>query len=253
MKHACEPRLLARHTALAAFAALALVLVAGFAAAQWIPNGDARAMLRDWPNLGRYRDENARLPPPAPGERRVVFLGDSITDGWGRQAGTFFPGKPYLNRGIGGQTTPQMLLRMREDVVALKPAAMVLLAGTNDIAGNTGPLSLEQIEGNLASIAELAQAHGIRLVLATLLPITDAHGPQTGQRPPEKIRALNAWIRDYCRAGHCTVLDYASALAGKDGLLRPELSEDGLHPNAAGYALMQPLAQAAIERALDAR
>lgn len=221
---------------------LAIALCAGPVAAADPP--------QDWPDLSRYQAENVALPAPPAGQGRVVFLGDSITDGWGRGAGEFFPGKPYVNRGVSGQTTPQMLLRLRQDVIALEPGALVLLAGTNDIAGNTGPMTLAQIEGNLASIAELARAHGIRLVLATLLPVNDVHEPQTGRRPPEKIRALNAWIRDYCRAGHCTLLDYFPALAGKDGLLRPELSDDGLHPNAAGYAVMAPLAQAAIDRAL---
>lgn len=229
---------------------LALALATGPAHAQFVPDNNVRALLNDWPGLARYRDDNARLPAPRPGERRVVFLGDSITDSWGRGAGEFFPGKPYVNRGISGQTTPQMLLRLRADVVALKPAAMVLLAGTNDIAGNTGPMTLEQIEANLASIAELARAHDIRVVMATVLPVTDAHGPQTGHRPPAMIRALNDWIRGYCGGGHCTLLDYHAAMVGDDGLLRPGLSDDGLHPNARGYAAMQPLAQAAIERAL---
>lgn len=235
--------------------ALGLLLMAAAwpacdAQAQYVPGGDVQAHLLDWARLGRYRDENARLPPPAAGERRVVFLGDSITDDWGRKAGAFFPGQPCVNRGIGGQTTPQMLLRMRQDVIDLRPAAMVLLAGTNDLSGNTGPASLAQIQGNIASIAELARAHRIRLVLSTLLPVTDAHGEQTRRRPPAQIRALNAWIRSYCAAGHCELLDLHAAMAGDDGLLRPELTGDGLHPNAAGYAVMEPLAQAAIARAL---
>lgn len=230
-----------------------VVLMAGLprpALAQYVPGGDVQAYLRDWPRLTRYRQENATLPPPAAGEQRVVFLGDSITDDWGRKGGTFFPGKPYVNRGIGGQTTPQMLLRMRDDVIALEPAVLVLLAGTNDISENTGPITLQQVEGNIESITELASVHGIRVVLSTLLPVTDAHGEQTRRRPPEKIRELNAWIRGHCAAGHCTLLDYAPAMAGDDGLLRPELSNDGLHPNDAGYAVMEPLAQAAIEQAL---
>lgn len=230
-----------------------VVLMAGLprpALAQYVPGGDVQAYLRDWPRLARYRQENATLPPPAAGEQRVVFLGDSITDDWGRKGGTFFPGKPYVNRGIGGQTTPQMLLRMRDDVIALEPAVLVLLAGTNDISENTGPITLQQVEGNIESITELASVHGIRVVLSTLLPVTDAHGEQTRRRPPEKIRELNAWIRGHCAAGHCTLLDYAPAMAGDDGLLRPELSNDGLHPNEAGYAVMEPLAQAAIEQAL---
>ncbi len=224
--------------------ALALALCAGTAGAADPP--------QDWPNLARYQAENAALPAPKAGERRVVFLGDSITDAWGRGVGEFFPGKPYVNRGISGQTTPQMLLRLRQDVIALKPAALVLLAGTNDIAGNTGPMTLEQIEDNLASIAELARVHGIALVLATVLPVHDANGTVTDRRPPAKIAALNDWIRGYCAAGHCTLLDYHAAMAGADGLLKPDLSDDGLHPNAAGYAVMAPLAQAAIDQALDA-
>ena len=220
--------------------------------AQYVPRGDVQAHLRDWPQLNRYRAENAQLPPPSSDDPRVVFLGDSITDDWGRKGGKFFPGKPYVNRGIGGQTTPQMLLRMRDDVIALKPAALVLLAGTNDISENTGPITLQQIQGNIASIVELAGVHGVRVVLSTVLPVTDAHGEQTRRRPPDKIRELNAWIRGYCAAGHCTLLDYVPAMSGPDGLLRADLSNDGLHPNDAGYALMEPLAQAAIERALSA-
>ena len=231
-------------------AGLAMLLAAFPASAQFVPDNDVPALLRDWAGLARYRDDNAALPAPKAGEHRVVFLGDSITDSWGRGIGEFFPGEPYVNRGISGQTTPQMLLRLRQDVIALKPAAVVVLAGTNDIAGNTGPMTLQQIEGNLASITELAHAHGIEVVMATLLPVTDAHAPQTGSRPPSKIAALNAWIRDYCKAGHCTLLDYHAAAAGTDGALRPELSDDGLHPNARGYALMAPLAEAAIARAL---
>ncbi len=154
--------------------------------------------LQDWANLSRYREDNAKLSPPAPGEDRVVFMGDSITDAWGRTHGKFFPGKPYVNRGISGQTTPQMLIRFRPDVIALKPKAVLILAGTNDIAGNTGPETLEEIEGNLASMAQLAQANGIRVILASVMPVSDYIRPQTDRHPPEKIIALNGWIRDYC-------------------------------------------------------
>ena len=232
-----------------AAAGLVLLLAAFPALAQFVPDNDVPALLRDWAGLARYHDDNAALPSAKADERRVVFLGDSITDSWGRGIGAFFPGKPYLNRGISGQTTPQMLLRLRQDVIALEPAAVVVLAGTNDIAGNTGPMTLEQIEGNLASIAELAHVHGIAVVMATVLPVTDAHGPQTASRPPHRIAALNAWIRDYCETGRCTLLDYHAATVGTDGALRPELSDDGLHPNARGYAVMAPLAEAAIARA----
>src|SRR4030081_2720898 len=144
------------------------------------PSADAtevsrlRATLQDWPNLTRYRDENTALTPPAAGEDRVVFMGDSITDGWGRKYGKFFPGKPYVNRGISGQTTPQMLIRFRPDVIALRPKAVVILAGTNDIAGNTGPTTDEQIEGNLASMAELAAANGIKVVLSSITPVSES-------------------------------------------------------------------------------
>ncbi len=154
---------------------------------------------QDWANLGRYSSENSKLPPLAPGENRVVFMGDSITDAWGRSYGKFFPGKPYVNRGISGQTTPQMLIRFRPDVIDLKPKVVVILAGTNDIAGNTGPMTLEQIEGNLASMAQLAQANGIRLVLASVTPVCDCFTSQTVRRPPGKILELNQWIKEYCQ------------------------------------------------------
>src|SRR5258708_9264888 len=153
----------------------------------------AQKTLQDWPNLTRYRNDNAALAAPAAGEKRVVFMGDSITDGWGRSRGKFFPGKPYVNRGISGQTTPQMLIRFHPDVIALKPKAVVILAGTNDIAGNTGPMTLEDIEGNFTSMAELAKANGIRVVLSSVMPVCDYFKTQTDRRPPDKILALNAW------------------------------------------------------------
>ena len=207
-------------------------------------------ILSDWPNLGRYRDENAKLPPPGPNEKRVVFMGDSITDNWGRRYGKFFPGKPYVNRGIGGQTTPQMLLRFRPDVIGLAPKAVVILAGTNDIAGNTGSSTLEAIEDNLASMAELAKAHGIRVVLAAVMPVCDYIRPQTARRPPEKIRALNAWIRDYAAKNGLVYLDYYSAMLDDQQMLKKEITYDGLHPNDAGYELIGPLAEKAIAEAL---
>ncbi len=204
----------------------------------------------DWPNLARYHDENARLPPPAPGENRVVFMGDSITDGWGRQHGQFFPGKPYVNRGISGQTTPQMLIRFRPDVIALKPKVVVILAGTNDIAGNTGPMTLEAIEDNLVSMAELAQANNIRVVLSAVMPVCDYIKPQTARRPPEKIIALNAWMKDYAAKNNFVYLDYYSAMLDDKEMFRKELTFDGLHPNDAGYEVMGPLAEKAIAAAL---
>jgi lysophospholipase L1-like esterase len=218
----------------------------------------AEARLRDWPQLSRYRDANAKLGPPAKGERRVVFIGDSITDGW--KLADYFPGKPYINRGISGQTTPQMLIRFRPDVIALRPAVVVILAGTNDIAGNTGPTTLAAIEDNLASMAELARLHGIRVVLASLLPVSDyGHTrdgkpiKQTEHRPPDQIKSLNEWIKRYSvESGH-TYLDYFNAMVDDRGMLKSELSDDGLHPNAKGYAVMQPLAEAAINAALKKR
>ena len=226
------------------------------AALQAVVRNDAR--LRDWADLGRYRESNRSVGAPAPVEPRVVFMGDSITDSWQQpRFGGFFPGRPYIDRGISGQTTPQMLLRFRPDVVALAPKAVVILAGTNDIAGNTGPMTDEQIEGNLASIAELARANGIRVVLSSILPVSQSHvrpgdvnPPQTTRRPMARIRALNAWMKDYAAANGHVYLDYFTATTDAEGLLRAELSEDDLHPNAAGYAIMAPLAEAAIQAAL---
>ncbi len=217
--------------------------------------------LKDWPALARYREDNSKTAAPNKKEKRVVFLGDSITDSWDNPSnGGFFPGKPYINRGISGQTTPQMLIRFRPDVVALKPEVVVILAGTNDIAGNTGPMTLESIEDNLASIAELARAHGIRLVLSSVLPVSDyektADGQprnQTTRRPPEQIKALNEWMKKYAAEHKLTYLDYYSAMIDDKGFLRDELSNDGLHPNAQGYLVMNPLAEKAIAAALRRR
>lgn len=209
--------------------------------------------LLDWPQLARYRDENARLPAPAAGEQRVVFYGDSITDGWGRTEGTqFFPGQPYLNRGISGQTTAQMLLRFRQDVIDLKPVVVVILAGTNDIAGNTGLATPQMIQDNLRSMTELAQANGIAVVLASVLPVSD-YPWRPGVEPAGKVRRLNAWIADYAREHGAIYLDYHSAMSNRDGGLDPGLAADGVHPTPAGYAVMAPLALKAIERALALR
>lgn len=205
--------------------------------------------LQDWPQLARYREANAKLTPAAAGEARVVFMGDSITDGW--KLAEYFPGKPYVNRGISGQTTPQMLVRFRPDVLALKPRAVVILAGTNDIAGNTGPMTLEMIEDNYASMAELARAHGVQVVFASVLPVHDyGKNKVTERRSPEHIRALNEWLKKYAAANGHTYLDYYGRMLDDKGMLKAELAGDGLHPNADGYKVMAPLAEAAIEQAL---
>jgi lysophospholipase L1-like esterase len=214
--------------------------------------------LQDWPNLARYRDANAALASVPGDESRVVFMGDSITDIWAQpQLGIFFPGKPYVGRGIGGQTTPQMLIRFRPDVIALKPKVVVILAGTNDIAGNTGPMSLQDIEANLTSMAELAHSNQIRVVLASVLPVYDGGHTQDGRplvmsdrRPSEKILALNQWIKSYAAQRNGVYLDYFSAMVDEHGFLKKDLSDDGLHPNKAGYSVMAPLAEKAIADAL---
>ena len=218
----------------------------------------ADKILQDWPNLARYAEANGQLAGTTKSELRVVFMGDSITDAWvSPEYGGFFPGKPYVDRGISGQTTPQMLVRFRPDVIALQPKVVVILAGTNDIAGNTGPMTLGQIKANLASMAELARMNRIRVVLASVLPVSHYGHDREGNpldmrinRPPEKILELNAWIRKYASENKHTYLDYFSAIVDAQGLLRRELSEDGLHPNAKGYAVMSPLAERAILAAL---
>jgi lysophospholipase L1-like esterase len=212
----------------------------------------AATLRDDFGELGRYRVANAALKPPAPGENRVVFFGDSITDIW--HLDEYFPGRPYINRGIGGQTTPQMLIRFRQDVIDLHPKVVVILAGTNDNAGNTGPMRLEDIEANYASFADLARANNIRAVFSSVLPVHN-YTPQSQNiyagRSPAKILELNRWLKSYVGAhAECIYLDYFSAMVDDKGLLKPELAEDGLHPNAAGYKIMAPLAEAAIRDAL---
>ena len=203
----------------------------------------------DWGNLARFRAENARLGAPRAGEQRVVFMGNSITEAWAPLFATMFPGKPYIGRGISGQTTPQMLVRFRQDVVSLAPAVVVILAGTNDIAGNTGPSTLEMIEDNIASMAEIAQANGIRVVLSSVLPVFDYRW-KPGLEPAPKIVALNAWIKQYARTHHAVYLDYHTPMADERMGLRRELGDDGVHPNLAGYRIMAPLVESAIREAL---
>ena len=224
----------------------------------WLDRAEAR--LKDWPALARYGEDNKKISPPAKNEQRVVFMGDSITDSWDDPAnGGFFPGKPYVNRGISGQTTPQMLIRFRRDVIELKPKVVVILAGTNDVAGNTGPTTLEAIQDNLTSMAELATRHGIRVVFASLLPVSDYESRdgkpivQTVRRSPDRIIALNQWMKDYAKLHHHVYLDYFSAMIDAKGFLRDELSNDGLHPNPEGYAVMAPLAEVAINASLKRR
>ncbi len=239
--------------------------------------GTARSLadqLQDWNQLGRYHAADQQLMKAPVDPKRVVFLGDSITDIWRLEDS--FPGKPYVNRGISGQTTPQMLVRMYPDVIDLKPAALIILAGTNDVAQNTGPETIEMIEENLMAMTELAQAHGIKVILCALTPISDhpkppagagragragrgggrgrAGGPpprpQSEQRPPAQILQLNAWIKDYTAKVHAGFADYYSAVVDADGSFRDGYTNDGLHPNTEGFTLLAPVAEAAIEKAL---
>jgi lysophospholipase L1-like esterase len=223
-------------------------------ALQALIRNDAR--LRDWPALARYREANRQLKAAAASESRVVFMGDSITDAWPQpRFGAFFPDKPYIGRGISGQTTPQMLLRFRPDVIDLKPKAVVILAGTNDIAANTGAMTNEEIEGNLESMAELAKLHGIKVVFTSILPTGAYHvapngTPQSTLRPMARIRAINDWMKAYAAANSHVYVDYFTPMLDDTGMMKAELTGDDLHPNAAGYAIMAPLAQAGIDKAL---
>jgi len=213
------------------------------------PKALAQASQTDWAQLAKYQRANADLGPPKPGEQRVVFMGNSITEGWAPRFDSLFPGRPYVGRGISGQTTPQMLVRFRQDVIALKPTVVVILGGTNDIAGNTGPSTLEMIEDNLSSMTELAKANKIRVVLVSVLPAAD-YPWKRGMDPAPKIIALNAWIKQYAASAGAVFLDLHTPMSDGRGGMRPELSGDGVHPNAAGYALMAKLTQPAIEQAL---
>ena len=221
----------------------------------------AEKKLSDWAELNRYAEANTKITTPQKGENRVVFIGDSITDLWDDNGfGGFFPGKPYIDRGISGQTTPQMLVRFQADVVANQPKVVVILAGTNDISGNTGPMTLEQTADNLASIAELATAHKIKVVFSSVLPVSDTVHKKTGDfyiqtksRPPAKIAAMNEWLKNYCAKNGYTYLDYFTAMVDNNGFIKDGITFDGLHPNNEGYAIMNPLVEAAIQKALKSK
>jgi len=226
--------------------------------------------LQDWNQLGRYHQANQQLKRQPADPKRVVFMGDSITDLWRLEE--YFPGKPYVNRGIGGQTTPQMLVRMYPDVIDLKPAVMVVLAGTNDIARNTGPMTSEMIQENIMAMTELAQHHGIKVILCSVLPVSDypflkqqsapaataPAGPGAGAprakmtdgRPPADILKLNAWMKDYAERTNAIYVDYFKAVVDEKGWLKDGYSADGLHPNGEGYKVMAPIVAAAIQKAL---
>lgn len=203
------------------------------------------SQLHDWPNLAKYREANAKLGLPVEGESRVVFLGDSITEAW--DLSVFFKGKPYVNRGISGQTTPQILLRFRQDVIAVKPDIVIILAGTNDIAENTGPTSLATIEDNLKSMVDLARENGVRPILASVLPaVVYPWRPEI--QPIEKILALNRWMKEHAATEGIGYVDYYSAMVNDQHGLKPEFSGDGVHPNQAGYTIMAPLVADAIAK-----
>lgn len=232
--------------------------------------------LQDWNQLGRYHADNQELRKQPADPNRVVFMGDSITDFW--RLAEYFPGKPYVDRGISGQTTPQMLVRMFPDVINLKPAAMVVLAGINDIAQNTGPQTEEMVEQNIQAMTELAQQHGIKVILCSVLPVSDypflnqqqgrgtppptAGGPGRGGRgammrtkmteshPPADILKLNTWMKDYAAKANAVYVDYFGALVDEKGWFKEACSSDGLHPNADGYKVMAPLVEAGIRKAL---
>jgi lysophospholipase L1-like esterase len=204
---------------------------------------------QDWPNLKRFQEENAKLAAPVANEKRVVFMGNSITEGWKNSSPEFFNGRPYINRGISGQTTPQMLIRFHQDVVNLKPKVVVLLCGINDIAGNTGPSTLEMIQDNIAAMAEIARANKINVVLSSVLPAFDFPW-KPGMEPANKVIALNTWIKAYAAQHKLIYLDYFSAMKDERNGLSEDLAKDGIHPTKKGYAIMEPLAEKAIAQAM---
>ncbi|OOQ56539.1 SGNH/GDSL hydrolase family protein [Mucilaginibacter pedocola] len=204
---------------------------------------------KDWAWIKRYEDDNTRLPAPAHGEKRVVFMGNSITEGWINTDSAFFKGRPYVNRGIGGQTTPQMLVRFREDVLNLKPTVVVILAGINDIAENTGPSKLEDVAGNIYSMAELAKVNNIKVILSSVLPAA-AFPWKPSINPRESIVKLNTMLKAYAEKNRLGFINYYSAMVAPDKDMKKELAIDGVHPNLAGYKIMEPLAEKEIAKAL---
>lgn len=205
---------------------------------------------QDWPNLAKYQEANAKIKRPKKNENRVVFMGNSITEGWGNVMPEFFEETPFINRGISGQTTPQMLVRFRQDVVDLQPKVVVILAGINDIAGNTGPSTLEMIVDNIQSMAEIARANGIKVVIASVLPAYDFPW-RPGIEPAPKVVKLNKMLKKYCKQQDFVYLDYFTPMADKKDALKSGLGDDGVHPNLAGYQIMAPLAREAITKALE--
>jgi lysophospholipase L1-like esterase len=229
---------------------LIMFAVSGFYISAQDSNGAREDPMRtDWANLARFREDNQKIGLPSKGENRVVFMGNSITEGWSNAMPDFFTGKPYVNRGISGQTTPQMLIRFHPDVVDLKPAVVVILAGINDIAGNTGPSTQKMIQDNLASMVEIAKGNGIQVVLSSVLPAYDFPW-KPGMQPAEKVIALNTWIKSYAQENGCIYLDYFPSMVDERHGLKAEYTYDGVHPNLAGYQVMAPLAEKAIQKAL---
>ena len=209
----------------------------------------SKLQLQDWPYLKKYKKENANLPILESGQKRIVFMGGSITEVWSGLWPEFFAGKPYLNRGISGQTTPQMLIRFRADVIALKPSVVVLLAGANDIAGNTGPSTLEMILNNIISMTALAKANNIKMILCSLLPAYDFPW-KTGSFPAEKMETFNAMLKKYADVNGILYLDYYAAMVDERKGLKATFADDGVHPNKAGYEVMGPIVEKAIEKVL---
>ncbi len=205
---------------------------------------------QDWANLNRFKNENDSLGVPSATENRVVFMGNSITEGWSQFCPEFFEGKPYINRGIGGQTTPQMLLRFRQDVINLKPKVVIILAGTNDIAGNTGPSTLQMIMDNIISMSELAISNNIKVILSSVIPAFD-YPWNPGLNPNEKIPKLNNMIKRYAESMNIYYLDYFSEMVDEQNGLKESLTYDGVHPNKLGYEVMAPLADEAIKITLE--
>lgn len=208
------------------------------------------ALRTDFATLKRYQEDNSKIGLPTPGEKRVVFMGNSITEYWNPYWAEYFPNKPYINRGIAGQTTPQMLVRFRSDVINLKPKVVVILAGINDITGMTGPTTNEMIQDNLSSMVDIARANGIRVVLSTVLPCFSIVG-RPDLHPAERVIALNAWIKKFAAEKDCVYLDYFTKLTDENNGLKSEFTQDGVHPNKAGYDIMAPLVESAIKKALS--